>query len=457
MKRRAGWPALEGSLPSVIEYERGVWGKVHGARTDFRWIARSAHFAETDLQLRLSLGAEDVPASFQMWRSLGDRCYAVTCYPSRAIDAEGRRGFLEKQMLEWRRPPEVPAALGALLLLPRVAAMTDGIWWERDDVSDLQAQADAVLSIVRGESVMAEETLADTIERGREALSSALDPRSLEQLYDQLLAGAHPAWLTGLRRPLSPEALAALLLPLPRDIADRISIAGWIPSSRPSFDDLASRWDVLPDDRAVASLAPEKAHATARGLLQGTPANVLEPEPIVVEPKSSPAVARTILRPGMRLRLRAPDSDALLLHELHQFATSVDRRWLDPRSLRHRIGAKGSYPSDLLCEWVETVRRQRPVHVDQGQWAAKADLLRSAAYVLAPTPATIQAMGIPDLTSRVPALIFGLMLDDRREWNRLFGLGAEPLQKLIKQSRDCARSPAWAPQLGQWLQRWDRA
>ena len=51
------------------------------------------------------------------WRTLADQCFALVSYPSRAIDTAGRSSFLEKQVLAWRRPIGIPAALGALLLL----------------------------------------------------------------------------------------------------------------------------------------------------------------------------------------------------------------------------------------------------------------------------------------------------------------------------------------------------
>lgn len=434
------WPALlRGSSPHVLECERGVWGKAHGAPTDFRWLAQSAGFDRDrpSLPRELSLGGEDVLAQFQAWRNLGDRCYAMTCYPSRAIDASGRRGFLEKQVLEWHRPSHVPAALGALLLLPRAAALTDAVWWDRDDVMELRYEPHAVLLIAKPEAtVVDEEELAETIERGREALRKTLGSKSLQQLYDQLLAGRAPSYLSGLHEPLSPEALAALLLPLPRELADRISIAGWVPTDRPSFEDLGNRWEVLTADRSVAPIAPEKAHPLVQMLLNADVRGDAKEARQPLAPRASEGNVQPF-RPGTTLELRAPDADAPpFLRELYAFANARDRRWLDPASLR--CAGRGSW-GELLCEWVATVRDSKPPYADREQWTAKVDLLRSAAIVLAPFPSTLRAIGMPDEKSRVPALLFGLALM-KSDWKVLLGLGESSLGPLVEQSRRLSRS-----------------
>ena len=98
------WPALRGlGEPTAIECERGVFGKMHGARSDFRWIARSAAFLRDGwLEDKFALGSEDLPTRLSFWRCLPEHgCYiAGYAYPSRAQDASGRRGFLEKQFLQ---------------------------------------------------------------------------------------------------------------------------------------------------------------------------------------------------------------------------------------------------------------------------------------------------------------------------------------------------------------------
>ena len=243
MKPLLAWPALlsPSPLPAVLPYERAVWGKVHAADSDFRWIARSSDLedAEPELKSQISLGAEERPVTAQLWRNLGGRCYAVGLYPSRAKDTAGRTDFLEKQVLAWERLPDrgrtpeldIPAALGALLLLPRVAALGDVIWWGRS-AGKPWSNPGFSLSIdpaAHEPLPVGKEELAAAIERGVEALRGAVPEPQLAGLYDQILARRRPACLTGLQPPLPPEALGALLLPLPRELADSLSLAGWIP------------------------------------------------------------------------------------------------------------------------------------------------------------------------------------------------------------------------------------
>jgi hypothetical protein len=279
------WPALDlggQELPSRLTCERGVWGKVHGAATDFRWIAATANFEaqRTGLERELALGAADVvdrPAT--LWRTVGDTSYAVAFYPSLARDASGRTGFLERQVLEWKRPPGVPAAAAALLLLPAVASLeaTDWsekrpqiVWSQDEDVMDLDAAAPLPVST---------SAIQEAIERGVAMLAEATTLDALTELYASLLAGGRAVTLKGLSAPLSPQAMAALLLPLPRDVADRISIAGWLPSSwlSPSgVDELRHCWDfvlggatAIPVDDSAQPTADhrQQAQVMARSLL----------------------------------------------------------------------------------------------------------------------------------------------------------------------------------------------
>jgi hypothetical protein len=476
VKLAATWPALQldpEPLPPVAEYERGVWGKVHGAPTDFRWIARTAGFgrAHANLQMQLSLGGEDIPARFPAWRNVGDRCYAISSYPSRAIDAAGRRDFLEKQVLEWRRPPNVPAALGALLLLPRAAAWTDAIWWDRY-AGELWTQPEIFLRIDDADHqplAIDEDELGVAIERGRQQLREAVSADALAQLYDRLLAGQRPALLAGLPQPLPPEALAVVLLPLPRELADRISLAGWIPSDRPVFTDLASRWDVLALAAAgSASSSSDVARRMADTLLATEPAQrppvvveerrpsdlVIEATPIVSAPQRA-----VPFRPGVRLDLAAPEPGAPpILTELYEFAVSADRRWLTPEMLERpaRAARLDGSAARLLASWVHQVSKAKPAYAHAEQWSVKVDLLRSAAIVLAPDAATVQAVGVPAGDSRVPALFFGLLLRKRHEREELAALGDDALRQLVRQSTTCRASRPTRDSVRGWLEQWQK-
>ena len=168
------WPEIAPVLPAtgelpVLHVEHAVWGKAHGARSDFRWIAHSPGFPiDSDLPRQLNFGAEDQPVRTQLWRNLNGLCYAVSCYPSRATDWSGRGGFLEKQIWAWD-PAGVPAALGALLLLPRIARETDKVWWDRSDDAPWQDPGFA-LPLPSEKIPIQEAEVAETVERGIEAL-----------------------------------------------------------------------------------------------------------------------------------------------------------------------------------------------------------------------------------------------------------------------------------------------
>jgi len=476
MTRPLDWPALATgtqSLPSCLEYERGVWGKVHGAPTDYRWIAQSPEFGRDrpDLQPQINLGAEDVPCRVQAWRNLGDRCCAVTIYPSQAIDATGRRGFLEKQILEWHRPANVPAALGALVLLPRVAELTDAIWWE-SNFSPLVSQSGIHLRLSDADHTpvaVQEDHLLTVIERGRQMLREAVSEQSLEQMYDQLLSGQQPACLSGLQRPLPPEAVAALLLPLPRDIADRLSVTGWIPASRPALTELGTRWDILvtaPGQVVPAFHSRSQLNArrmVERLLEEDSRSEFIEELPAsagVVEKEVPPAIASSArpFRPGVELQLTSPGPDAaFILNRLHDFAAAPDQRWLDPCTLTSHVRGETRAPREsarVLLDWVRQLRDQQPGYVDERQWQVKIDLLRSAAIVLVPEPATLATVGRPDTQSRIPALFFGLMFDRDKELDRLAGFGERALRDLLEQSLTCAGAKVWSTRMRPWLQRW---
>jgi GTPase SAR1 family protein len=239
------WPALEcpDPLPQQIKFERGVWGKVHGVRSDYRWIAISPSFTgkENALERQLFLGDESAPATFSMWRTLGNTHYAVTCYPSRAQDADGRDGFLEKQILEWQRPSNLPALLGSLLLLPQPA--TDEIWWEKAKDINNWRESDAFVTLKEAAIQVSWQQVEQSIKQGCQSLAENLSEEILSDFYAQLLAGQQPSLLV--EHPLKAEALAALLLPLPRSMADQLSLTGWLPSKRTDIDKLRPHWDII--------------------------------------------------------------------------------------------------------------------------------------------------------------------------------------------------------------------
>jgi len=285
------WPALAGgNIPSRISYERGVWGKLPGSRADYKWIATTSYFTRQAraVDKELPLGSEDTPRKATHWRSLGDVSLAVVCYPSNSTDASGRSSFLEKQVFSWRRPDDVPAAVGALALLPQVALADASVWserhaWSEDDDSTLTLASESHSPLQ-----ISTEILSATIATGLDELGRTVREEALADFYAHLLAGHRAVPLAGLEAPLGPAALAALLLPLPRSVADSLSLAGWLPSQRISdLAELQRCWNgalagTASPPKPAREPGPEhreKGRLLARAILARDPV-AIEPRPI---------------------------------------------------------------------------------------------------------------------------------------------------------------------------------
>jgi GTPase SAR1 family protein len=245
----SSWPALEclESLPQQLKFERGVWGKVHGARSDYRWIAVSPSFIgkEKELERHLFIGDEGFPVTFPIWRTLGNTHYVVNCYPSRVQDAEGRSGFLEKQVIEWQRSSNLPTLLGSLLLLPHVARYTDEIWWEKSkEINWIESDSVVSLDEAAHSIPVSWQQIEQSIAQGCQSLAETLSKEMLNDFYVRLLAGQRPTVLDNVKHSLTAEALAVLLLPLPRSMTDKLSLTGWMPSKQPDIEKLR-HWDII--------------------------------------------------------------------------------------------------------------------------------------------------------------------------------------------------------------------
>lgn len=435
------WPALdlEAPAPQRLELEWAVWGKVHGAASDYRWIAHSPGLdpQAQRLQPELLIGNEDVPARATCWRALEGSFCAVSCYPSRAFDASRRSDFLEKQLFLWRPAAGAPAALGALLLLPRVARLTDQVWWG-SSADPGWSRPDFALVLEPEEAapvVVSEEELQGNAEAGLAALREAVGEEAvLAELYGALLAGQRPAILAGLAGPLPPAALAAILLPLPRDLADRISLAGWMLSQSVDAESFRRLWDVLVCGRPPAGLravstagAAEQGREAARAVFDADPSRLPR------RPRAQAGGA-----PAGRSQLPS------VVERLQDFATDDSRRWLAPeelaggpdRSLR-TVEVYDGYLVDCV-ESVETEIQKLNGTSGLVRWQrehlqVKADVLRAAALALAPT--TAWRLGLPK-SGRVPALLFCTRLDER-DRGRLSDLGETKLREIARQSLDC--------------------
>lgn len=276
------WAAIEfddSELPADIAYQRAVWGKIHGATSEFRFIAQSQDLAENaEIKTGLGLGSEDAPAAACAWRSFGEFCCAIGFYPSRSRDHAGRAGFLEKQILVWRRPPGFPAVLGAFPLLQLASQADDGIWWDRHEDPRLYDPDFHFALPVEPPLAIDFRALAGELDKGRQQLIEQVGESALALTYARLLAGNRSIPLE-LDSALPPRALAALLLPLPRRIADRLSLAGWLPANRAASEDLARDWDIVvspplglvPDGAAPSAQQVQMGSRMAEAIATGKP------------------------------------------------------------------------------------------------------------------------------------------------------------------------------------------
>ncbi len=462
------WPALDlaDGEELTLRYELGVYGKVHGAATDFRWIARSPGFDPRgrELDRQLYLGVEDRPVPSVYWRALWERYFAVGGYPSRAADDAGRTGSFEKQVIEWQ-PGRLPAALGALVLLPVADRQTDDIWWERrerllDSPAALEIDRDSCPEIRVSDS-----DLETAIQGGRRALEEAgVTPEVLGRLYAGVLSGAGPEWFSGLAEPLAPEALAVLLLPFERRRADGLSLAGWIPSSRTDLSELGERWDILVAPPDFSQPVPKTHGVEITERARRMAAAVFELDPYIVRPRRAartgpveqqawaaqrmraPEVAAggggedaaageeseaarettSLVLPGRTLGLTTPSPEAgPVVRELFDYADHVAHRYLEPERLAGRGEASLLEPGDAdgsaVRSWPREVADRRPEDVDREHWEFKVEILRAAALVLAPEPEKARPAAAkadtdfldPTLNKKVPALFFlGLLSRD---------------------------------------------
>jgi hypothetical protein len=478
-----GEPHLADALPREVHTRRAVWGKVHGARTDYRWIARSAGLDRdgAGLEELIWAGDEEQPARASFWRAVGDRWLAVASYPSRAVDRAGRREFCEKQVLEWMPEGEagpLPAAALALALLPRVEQLDDSIWWDRAallcDAPELVLPIPAAASpSLRLDAATLTSTVADGLAAFARAGAVADLRQPLAAFYSALLGGAPLAPLHGLSRPLSAAALAALLLPLPRAIADRLSLAGWLFNAHADLARLSCNWGavVLPPSACAGSTplpTSDDGLRLADALLAGTP-----PAPrarAVVLPAAHPpthapaaaeatfATARDDARPGVMLPLRPPEETApAILRALFEFARACDRRWLAAETLERAFRADaaplGSAELGLVGEWIDQVAAARPREAHPRQWAVKVDLLRAAALASTPQPETLRRVGAFE-SGLVPCLLFAptlvagpAMLRER--------LGTAAFDSCVAASRAC-RCHRLRASVDRWLGGRDR-
>ncbi|MGB7984547.1 MAG: hypothetical protein WCF54_05255 [Terracidiphilus sp.] len=276
------WPALQGwdGVWKSFQTSRAVFGKVHRAPTDYRWIAWSEGFDPRPyaLEQELGLGVQENPSPVVCWRSKSamGRPMAVRYYPSNAVDAGGRPAGAESQVLAaaFDVPDSMPAAALAFLLLPEAPNLNEEVWWEQHR-DRRWPDSDFFLTIPREErwqiEAGADPDLRPRLRKGVEELFKALGcgeaygsendgDKRLTNFYEQLLAGSALAVLKTPVGQLSPLAMAALLLPLERRRADQLRLAGGLLSPWFAPERLGNSWDAVicgPEVRFSAEAAKQ--------------------------------------------------------------------------------------------------------------------------------------------------------------------------------------------------------
>ncbi|MCG8461713.1 MAG: hypothetical protein MI919_35980, partial [Holophagales bacterium] len=390
-----------------------------------------------DLGPALGVGAEDQPARCLFWRRLDDgRCLAVAAYPSRAVDAAGRSGFLERRVLAWRPEPgtSIVQAMGALLELAAEQmadarlATAPGAW----------LRPDFRLTLAAGTVAVSPAELERHGEEGRRWLGEHLGEEGLAEVYARLLAGRRPAVLR-CQRPLPAPALAALLLPLPRSEAEALSLAGWVPSSRVGAGGLAAHWDLVAGRVAATAFEPSAeelatARRWARALVRGQPPGLeaasAEPEVAFLGEVTEPA---QLPEPGAETEGLPP-----WIRSIRAFVEDPGARWLDPAETARALSLDATV-APILAAWREEVVASLPEGADTWQWAVKTDLL--AALLVAVAPASSEAGQAVFESGRVPPLLFVGRLSGKHlePWHR------EATERRVERWQEQSRSVEVAP------------
>jgi hypothetical protein len=334
------WPGMRGVGSATtwrFRCERGIWGKVHGAESDYRWIAASPGFSggRGQFYAELSVGQPTAPEKFSLWRSYGGRFYAVSCYPSRARDAVGRSGFLERQVLEWEPAPDTPPALAALALLPAVTSFNDMDWWDHSD-DPRWGRSEFALPIEPLDYEVTAEEIGPRVEAGLRRLRE-LPEETARRFWTELAAKCErpehypPALLPDQSAPLPALALAGLLLPIDPDTGARLSLAAWIPSNLATAADFRV-WDgVAAGKRFWNSPEPLRAEAEL-----GSAWNLA----IAADESEAEALRAYGPEAGKPVLAREPEEERPLPAEaarLLEFAHSRDR-WLSAKSASFPAG-----------------------------------------------------------------------------------------------------------------------
>jgi hypothetical protein len=418
------WPALNADAAptgGLLQYGRAVRGKVHRAASDYRWIAATPGLDPQGLQMlkAITFGLEDRPVDLVAWAALDSGYLAVHAYPSRARDAAGRAGGLEKQVAYWTPGSlGVPPAAAAFFLLEAAQKFDDAVWWSTWEMPDW-GRAAFVLELGRGASLPIPwdaARLRARIERGIAELRSAVDEDALARFYQAILDGRRPAFLKVSAGSVSPAALAALLLPLPAAMARTVSLAGGLPlaEARP---ELLENWAGIACGAAVRDNGPapgEQARGWARALLAGNPGALPSAAQPVAESPAATAPGATA--PGETTPAETtPRETAPAARYLSNFLVSDERNLADPEPAAGWAPIPGADLEALIGQvrqldkesgnsgrFARDPERRRAL---QAHLRLKGDLARAWLYAHAPGNAVLHELPPRD-DARAPALWF---------------------------------------------------
>ena len=405
------WPALRGwkDIPETISTRRAVYGKVHRAPTDYRWIAWSAGFGSSPptRERELIVNTHKLSAASIGWRyapTTGP--FAVRFYASRAFDAAGRPGGVEKQILA--PLPEayatIPPVALAFLLLDAASPFDDTIWWDHWR-NPAWTSMSHYLSIDEKDCPRLDIGQLDAmIEQGLSELLDGVDESRLVLFYSQLLAGASPAVLMTQGTTLSPLAMAALLLPLERSQTEELSIAGGVSPARDASK--VAEWNeiVCTIDNAPPLPGDTRDGARLVELLKLGQANGGQfPAP--------PSLGGLFLEGFVKSEGRWLAPGTLGTEALRTLGP-----WSTVKSPREAAGLR-----NLITDFMEDLRKLKESGGSRDELnhkATKYELLQSLLVVLCPGPETYQVFQFG--CEQVPALYFISRIEPE-DWNDLAG------------------------------------
>lgn len=454
------WPALadsQGWWDCKVLCERAIHGKAHLQPTDFRWLARSPRFQPEVLLSagRLNWGAQDQPMTLSAWVASGRPCYGVRGYVSKARDAAGRSGVIEKQFLVLvESVPRIPPPLLALRVMERIEGWDDSVWWRHwNDPGWSDPDYSRVLPAEEPLRFRTTELVGDLANAVRLLLDTVATPM-LERFYAEIFSGLRPAVLGGRGQPLPGRALAALLLPLHADRVSKMSLSAGLPSSQIPLERLPE-WDGLglPGEpaRSIGPAAIEQGRQAVASFHLGLEALACIRGPLRhpgTAPEGLPewaaAVVRFFLSDDRNFR---PDEQVqrvrVLPPESASYLTACARLFMEiNRCEDHYAATTGQ------AQWRERQRHR----------AVLAEAMRAWLLAACPSFETWKDFGALATFHRVPPLLFLAHLPPP-DWPALAVYPKVALARLVKQTRiaqDAEHAALPTEKLAQWLRNLQR-